>query len=240
MKCDYSDSAEQLQGLCQLANLHSGQLFHPNNNSNGRFSKAATPERFSATCAPYWLPKPNLKEAWFKIYHYEFLDAPGESSKDKLLSSDWWYHIVRTPWSMLPCGKHLYVQTTFLQRQRHAPSHGVPLPQRRASRGPPLPARRTYQAALPFLTVMLRSTWVACDGTCSMDANLIICLWCAHPLAVCSATPCSANSSYVDLAIFDSGTACTHVIRVIWGQDRAAANSTNPPWSKWSPYSGNS
>lgn len=28
-----------------MANLHSGQLFHPNNNSKGRFSEAATPER---------------------------------------------------------------------------------------------------------------------------------------------------------------------------------------------------
>lgn len=28
---------------------------------------------------------------------------------------------------------------------------------------------------------------VACDATCSIEVNLIICLWCAHPLAVCSA-----------------------------------------------------
>uniref|UniRef100_A0A453Q652 Uncharacterized protein n=2 Tax=Aegilops tauschii subsp. strangulata TaxID=200361 RepID=A0A453Q652_AEGTS len=57
-------------------------------------------------------------------------------------------------------------------------------------------------------------TGVACDATCSIDANPIICLWCARPLAVCSATPCSPNL-YVHLTVFDSGTACTHVVGVI-------------------------
>ena len=100
-------------------------------------------------------------------YHYQFMDAPGESSeggtaipiytlKLRLLVSYCAYSLIdASVWQTLVCADNNSPTPTT---RRHAPSHGVPLPQRRASRGQPLPARRTGPPSRSS-PACLRSTW---------------------------------------------------------------------------------